>query len=168
MEYGVNLSGSCRMDIAILDILEIGSIVNARMQNDDGNYLNPLIGIEFGTEKIGWDKMSGPHLRNDAQKLTLCKYGFSINVMRNTNLGRRSLGRHANKLVQVNKFKKGMIDHADQFPGICWIGLMLNLAYGDLDFLNANNDWTTFKTPDETTNLEDALVEKYRRIATPE
>jgi len=68
MEYGTNDPGPYRIDIAILDPEEIRLIDNWQFQKS-GKYLDPLIGIEIGTEKIGMGKISDEHLENDAFKL---------------------------------------------------------------------------------------------------
>lgn len=105
MEYGSNLKGPFRIDLAILDPEEIHSIVTPQLQNSEKQYLRPLVGIEFGTEKSNWRNMSGQHLDNDGEKVRQCVPGYVINVMRNTNFGRRS-GRRYRDNVSKSKPSK--------------------------------------------------------------
>jgi hypothetical protein len=174
MEYGVNLSGSYRLDIAILDPGEIPQITNWQLQRyigKDGNkriwkYLSPYIGIEFGTEKVGWDKMCGSHLANDAEKVSTCRSGFVINVMRNTIWSRPKTGRHDNKVAQVEKFKQAMVEYAGRHPSINWVGLILNVVNHTVDLLLKDKTWKTFDLASELQDYEAAIVEKVK--ATPE
>lgn len=168
MEYGVNLSGSYRLDVAILDPAEIPQITNWQLQRyvgKDGNkrvwkYLSPYIGIEFGTEKVGWDKMCGSHLANDAEKVSTCRHGFVINVMRNTIWSRPQTGRHDNKVAQVGKFKQAMVEYAGRHPSINWVGLILNVVGHTVDVLLKDGTWKTFDLTSGMREYQAAIVAK--------
>lgn len=172
MEYGVNLSGSYRLDVAILDPGEIPQITNWQLQRyvgKEGNkriwkYLSPYIGIEFGTEKVGWDKMCGSHLANDAEKVSTCRSGFVINVMRNTIWSRPKTGRHDNKVAQVGKFKQAMVEYAGRYASINWIGLILNVVGHTVDVLLKDGTWKTFDLVSGMQEYQSAVEEKAQAI----
>ena len=173
MEYGVNLSGRYRLDIAILDPSEIQLITNWQLQRCvekvgkkvTWKYLYPYIGIEFGTEKVGWDKMCGSHLANDAEKVTTCHHGFVINVMRNTIWSRPKTGRHGNKMEQIARFKLAMTDYARRYPSINWIGVVLNIVSHTVDVLMEDMTWKTLDMVTELQEYQSAVGEKVRRSA---
>ena len=112
MEYGNNLHGPYRVDIAVLDPEEIHTITNPQLQDSDENYLKPLIGIEIGTEKCGWDQMTKKHLENDLKKVIECHCGYIINVMRNVNFSTRSSGRNREKQIRIKKFMDALNQYA--------------------------------------------------------
>ena len=161
MEYGNNLSGSYRIDIAILDPNDIGGIIYPlSLQNARKKYLVPVVGVEFGTEKSLWTNMQ-THLSNDAMKVTECRHGYAVNVMRNPNFTRRSKPRAKDKDAQMDRFRQQMTQHAAKFPSITWIGLILNLAFVDVELFLSENAWETFDVSNGVRILEERL-DKWR------
>jgi hypothetical protein len=157
MEYGNNLPGPYRIDIAILNPDDIRRVATAQMQDSDRKYLKPLIGIEFGTEKIGGGKMSGAHPENDAKKLAECAQGYSINVMRNTNFSRRSGGRHYEKSLRIDKFKDSMQARAHVSSSVLWIGMVIHIAFVDIEFLGSGCRWANYDLAQGPSALAEAI-----------
>lgn len=157
MEYGTNDRGPYRIDIAICDPGEIRLIDNWQFQKT-GKYLVPLIGIEIGTEKTGMGKMSNTHLKNDALKLRNAKLGYIFNVLRNTNVCGRQTKSYQNKADQLKLFKKGLKSMLCEYPQINWIGLIIHIAYQEVEFLDISNGWRTFTILSK--KFEDAVNEK--------
>lgn len=173
MEYGVNLSGPYRLDVAVLNPAEISQVCNWQLQRrcettgtkKEFNYLKPFIGIEFGTEKTGWDKMSGSHLANDAEKVNTCSKGFIINVMRNTNLSGSTTGRYSKKEAQVERFKTAMATYAGLHDKINWIGLVLNINSYSVDVFRQDETvkWQAFYLDTQMTAYLAAIKDQVRR-----
>src|ERR1700676_4906289 len=63
------------------------------------------------------------------------------NHARNANFGRRSLKGAAAKEETVAVFKNSLRDHALQFPSIKWIGMVINLAFGDVECFTQSGEW---------------------------
>jgi len=156
MEYGTNDRGPYRIDIAILDPEEIRLIDNWQFQKG-GKYVIPLIGIEIATEKTGISKMS-KHLEKDAFKLRNCKQSYILNFLRNTNVGAKQTKSYQNKADQLKLFKKGLKNMLSRYPKINWIGLIIHIAYQEVEFLDISNDWKTFTIPSK--KFEDAINKK--------
>jgi len=159
MEYGTNDPGPYRIDIAILDPEEIRLIDNWQFQKQ-GKYLIPVIGIEIGTEKTGMGKVSDTHLRNDAHKLRNSKRAYILNVLRNTNVcGKRTIS-YQKKDHQLESFRDSLrsISRDPDYSQINWIGLIVHLAYQEVEFFDTRNDWKTFEVPSK--NFENTVNEK--------
>ena len=156
MEYGTNDRGPYRIDIAILDPEEIRLIDNWQFQKG-GKYVIPLIGIEIATEKTGISKMP-KHLKKDAFKLRNCKQSYILNFLRNTNVGAKQTKSYQNKADQLKLFKKGLKNMLSKYPQINWIGLIIHIAYQEVEFLDISNDWKTFTIPSK--KFEDATNKK--------
>lgn len=75
MEYGNNIKGPYRLDIAIFNPDDIHTITNFNLKKDT-KYLKPLVGIELGTEKSTIEKLANTHLENDLKKIKECSYGY--------------------------------------------------------------------------------------------
>jgi len=157
MEYGINESGPYRVDIAILDPNDIKLINNWQFQIGE-KYLDPLIGIEIGTEKSGAKNMCNDHLQNDAFKLKNSKSGYILNVMRNHNVGQKHNDRYKKKLVQFESFKNGLKNISSKYANINWIGLIIHIAYQEVEFFDVDNEWKTFNIPSE--DFEKAVNKK--------
>ena len=142
MEYGCG--GGRRLDLAILSPQAIGEIVNTQFQTECSNYVKPLIGIELGTEKTGWSGMD-KHLTNDGKKLSQCHHGYSISVMRDRNFARRSNDSYTEKQNTIKRFKRAQEKvAAKRFDGsITWIGLIVNIALGEVELFTTKNEWQT-------------------------
>lgn len=123
-----------------------------------GKYLIPLIGIEIGTEKTGMSKMSNTHLKNGALKLRNTKLGYIFNALRNTNVCGRQTKSYQNKADQLKLFKKGLKSMLSEYPQINWIGLIIHIAYQEVEFLDIGNDWRTFTIPSK--KFEDTVNKK--------
>lgn len=160
MEYG--RGEQRRIDVAILAPEDIRGICDPlKFQVEDAGYITPVIGVEFGTEKTGWHEMPG-HLTKDGNKLLDCKHGYSVSVMRNANFGRRSLKGAAAKEETVAVFKDSLRDHAARFPSVKWIGVVINLAFGDLDCFTQSGEWVRCDIAKDV----NALVAPLRTILT--
>ena len=148
MEYGTNDPGAYRIDIAILDPEEIRLIDNWQFQRER-KYLVPLIGVEIGTEKTGIGKISDRHLENDAFKLRNSKLGYVLNVLRNTNVCGKQTKSYQNKVNQLESFRNGLRrkSMSSEYPQINWIGLIIHIAYQEVEFFDVSNDWKTFTVP---------------------
>ena len=157
MEYGTNDPRPYRIDIAILNPEEIRLIDNWQFQKK-GKYLNPLVGIEIGTEKTGMGKISNTHLRNDESKLKNCKQGYILTVLRNTNVCAKQTKNYQNKVNQLESFKDGLKSMLFNSPQINWIGLIIHIAYQEVEFFDISNDWKTFTVPSK--NFQDAVNKK--------
>jgi len=159
MEYGTNDPGPHRIDIAILDPKEIRHIDNWQFQKQ-GKYLIPVIGIEIGTEKTGMGKVSDTHLRNDAYKLRNSKRAYILNVLRNTNVcGKRTIS-YQKKDHQLESFRDGLrsMSHNPEYSQTNWIGLIVHVAYQEVEFLDNSHEWRTYTMP--CTDFEDEVSEK--------
>jgi len=142
MEYGTNDPGPYRIDIAILDREEI-KLINSWQFQKEGKYLIPVIGIEIGTEKTGMGKISDKHLKNDADKLKDSRRGYILNILRNTNVCGKQTKSYKKKVRQLELFQdafKGMSRNPG-YPQINWIGLIIHIAYQEVEFFDINNDW---------------------------
>jgi len=159
MEYGTNDPGPYRIDIAILDPEEIRLIDNWQFQKS-GKYLDPLIGIEIGTEKTGMGKISDEHLENDAFKLRNSKLAYILNILRNTNVCRKQTISYRNKTQQLQSFRNGLKEKSvsSKYPQISWIGLIIHIAYQEAEFFDISNGWKTFTVPSE--DFQDAVNKK--------
>ncbi|MBA7495406.1 hypothetical protein ES702_05988 [subsurface metagenome] len=157
MEYGTNDPLPYRIDIAILDPGEIRLIDNWQFQKKE-KYLNPLVGIEMGTEKTGMGKISNTHLRNDKSKLKNCKQGYILTVLRNTNVCGKQTKSYQNKVNQLESFKDGLKSMLFNSLQINWIGLIIHIAYQEVEFFDISNDWKTFTVPSK--NFQDAVNKK--------
>ncbi len=148
-----------RIDIAILDPEEIRLIDNWQFQKG-GRYLDPLIGIEIGTEKTGMGKISDEHLSNDESKLGNCKQGYIVNVLRNTNVCGKQTKSYRNKTQQLQSFRNGLKEKSvsSKYPQINWIGLIIHIAYQEAEFFDISNGWKTFTVPSE--DFQDAVNKK--------
>ncbi len=146
MEYGTNDSGPYRIDIAILDPTEIRSIDDWRLQARR-RYLDPQVGIEIGTEKSGMRKMSGEHLENDAFKLRNCRTAYVLNVLRNTNVCAKGTDTYLNKTAQIQKFTDGLQTVASKHSQINWIGLIIHIAYQEVQFFGGGGEWRSYRVP---------------------
>lgn len=143
MEYGVKEIPHARIDIAILDQNKIKSIDSCQFKKG-GKFLDPIIGIEIGTEKNGWKKMP-EHLKKDAEKLKNCDIGYILTVMRNCNV--KSSQKKDN---QIELFKKDMQKIAtSKDTNINWIGLIIYIKDQKVDFFDKNNKWETFQNPSD-------------------
>jgi hypothetical protein len=162
MEYGTNDKGAYRIDIVILDASQIKLIESwqfKRRESEENNtgrskrykeyYLDPAIGIEIGTEKTGMSKMSQEHLVNDAKKLKNVKHAYVLNVIRNTNVSPKKGGKYCNKELQIKKFKDGLVNVSRLYPEINWIGIVLHIAYKEVEFFDAYNKWVTITIPSD-------------------
>lgn len=147
MEYGVKEISNGRIDIAILDPKDI-KFINSWQFEKDGEFLNPIIGIEIGTEKAGMPDMC-KHLENDANKLSNSKIGYILNVIRNTNVCGKQTKDYKNKELQLGKFKNCLktVSSSPKYAKIKCIGLIIHIAYQDIEFFDINNEWKTFKYP---------------------
>jgi len=144
MEYGLNIkSQPFRMDIVILNPKEINTICSWQLQNASKNYLSPQVGIEIGTEKSGWRKMSRDHLENDARKMVNGKVakGYIINIMRNTNVCQDNTQRYIEKEEQLENFRKGMKRVANKYKNINWLGLIHHIAYQKIEVFSKSKKW---------------------------
>jgi len=159
MEYGTNDRAPYRIDIAILDPEEIRLIDSWQFQRER-KYLVPVIGIEIGTEKIGMGKISDKHLKNDAEKLKDSKLGYILNILRNTNVCGKQTKSYENKVQQLDSFRNGLRRESmlSKHPHINWIGLIIHIAYQEVEFFGINNDWKTFTVPSK--NFQSAVNEK--------
>ena len=157
MEYGTNDWGPYRIDIAILDPEEIKLIDNWQFQKE-GEYLDPLIGIEICTEKTGMGKMSNTHLKNDAFKLRNSKIGYILNVLRNTNVCGKQTKSYQNKVNQLESFRNSLKSMSSKYPQINWIGLIIHIAYQEVEFFDISNDWKTFTVPSK--NFQNTVNKK--------
>jgi len=148
MEYGINEPDAYRVDIAILDPDEIKLIDGWQFQIEE-QYLDPLIAIEIGTEKSGAKDMCGDHLENDAFKLKNSKKGYILNVMRNFNVGQKSDIRYQKKAAQLKQFKDSLKTYSSssKYAKIKFIGLIIHIAYQEIEFFDIKNEWKTFKYP---------------------
>ena len=148
MEYGTNDPGAYRIDIAILDPEEIRLIDNWQFQRER-KYLVPLIGVEIGTEKTGMGKTSDKHLKNDAFKLRNSTLGYILNVLRNTNVCGKQTKSYQNKVNQLESFRNGLRrkSMSSEYPQINWIGLIIHIAYQEVEFFDVGNDWKTITVP---------------------
>ena len=157
MEYGCG--GGRRLDLAILSPQSIGEVVNMQFQTDCSEYIKPLIGIELGTEKTGWRGMD-KHLINDGKKLSQCEHGYSISVMRDRNFARRSNGSYTAKQNTIKQFKRAQEKiAAKSFDApITWIGIIVNVALGEVELFTAKNDWQTIDL------LKDDMKKPLRQI----
>jgi len=164
MEYGNNLPGPYRVDLAILNPDDIRRIETVQLQDADNKYLKPLVGIEFGTEKSGWAQMSNMHLVNDARKVSECDHGYIINVMRNTNFGCRSKGRHAEKQLRIDRFMESVQTLAQNQSSIVWIGMVVNIAFADITFLAPDGHWMKYELPQDTDQLARAIQARFSPI----
>jgi hypothetical protein len=155
MEYGHGQGR--RIDIAILAPEHIRGICDPlQFQLEDNQHIKPIIGVEFGTEKIPWNNMYG-HMSHDAYKLSDCQHGYSVNVMRNANVGRRSLKGARNKDKTIAVFKSALLEHSQRFPRIRWIGLVLHLAFGDVDCVAQSGDWVRCDISQNVSSLDTGL-----------
>jgi hypothetical protein len=151
MEYG--RGEQRRIDVAILAPDDIRGICDPlKFQVEDAGYITPLIGVEFGTEKTGWHEMPA-HLSKDGSKLLDCKHGYSVSVMRNANFGRRSLKGAAAKEETVAVFRDSLREHALSFPTVKWIGIVINLAFGDVDCFTQSGEWVRCDIAMDVNNL---------------
>ncbi|MDP6853638.1 MAG: hypothetical protein QF380_06140 [Candidatus Marinimicrobia bacterium] len=160
MEYGLNIdSKPYRMDIVILDPAEIKSICSWQLQNENKKYLEPVIGIEIGTEKSSWGKMSGNHLENDAQKMKKgkVKFGYILNIMRNTNVCKKNSLSYKKKYNQINNFKKGMEEFAISMPVINWVGMIHHIAYQEIEVFSLSTGWKKIDLRQSTFGIKDIL-----------
>lgn len=159
MEYGINETGSYRLDIAILDPEGIKLIDNWQFKIGQKN-LDPLIAIEIGTEKSGVKNMCN-HLENDAKKLKNYKKSYILNVIRNTNVCGKQTKDYKNKELQLDKFKKFLktVLSSPKYAQINCIGLIIHIAYQELEFFG-NNEWKRFNILSEDEEFEKAVTEK--------
>lgn len=157
MEYGINEPGAYRLDIAILDPEEIKRIDDWQFKIGE-KFLDPLIVIEIGTEKSGVKNMCKNHLENDAQKIKNYKKSYILNVMRNFNVSQKGGKRDQMKLVQLEEYKSSLKSMSSKYANINWIGLIIHIAYQEVEFFDKNNEWRTFKIPSE--DFEKAVNEK--------
>ncbi|MBA7706896.1 hypothetical protein ES703_115755 [subsurface metagenome] len=65
---------------------------------------------------------------------------------------------YQNKADQLKLFKKGLKSTLPQYPQINWIGLIIHIAYQEVEFLDISNDWRTFTIPSK--KFEDAVNKK--------
>jgi hypothetical protein len=147
MEYGNNLTGPYRVDIAVLDPEEIHTITNPQLQDEDVRYLKPLVGVEFGTEKSGWKQMTKKHLENDLKKVRDSHFGYTINIMRNANFSTRSSGRNTEKQIRINRFKDSLKQYAQAHGSVAWIGMVIDIALAEVFFLSRDFEWLRFDLP---------------------
>ena len=145
VEYGNNLRGAYRIDQCILHPDDIAKISTPSFKTADGKYVYPLVGIEFGTEKIGLGKLP-EHFANDGLKLAECKYGYSITIVRNTNF-REGPGKSAQrKEAQLQEFRDALSSQMSIQPEIRWVGMIIHVTRGKLDVMNRDASWTTLET----------------------
>ncbi len=161
MEYGTNDKGAYRIDIAILDHEDIKKIDSFQFQIN-GRYLDPIIGIEIGTEKSGLNNMTKKHLENDAFKLRNSKTAFVVNIIRNTNLSRIGTKSYKDKEDRLQDFKNGLKEIAIFKKNIIWIGLIIYVNYNKIELFNSDNTWTEYSPIDTNigriiSNLESRL-----------
>lgn len=139
MEFGVDIEKlPYRMDIAILNPKKIKNIDSWQFQ-EQKKYLRPLIGIELGTEKTGWGKMSKEHLDNDEVKLSTAEKGYIINVMRNTNVCQKGTVSYKNKERQIDKFKDAILNKRKNGSKTNWIALISHIGYQEIEIFDDNN-----------------------------
>ena len=134
------------------------------MQDSDENYLKPLIGIEFGTEKGGWDQMSKKHLENDLKKVIECHSGYIINIMRNVNFSTRSSGRNTEKQIRIKKFMDALNQYAQAHRSVTWIGMVIDIALAEVIVLSRSYEWLSFDLPRQQVDFENAVREKFIRL----
>jgi hypothetical protein len=165
MEYGNNLPGPYRIDVAVLDPDDIATIVHPLfLQNADNKYLTPLIGVEFFTEKSAHSVSKiQKHLADDAKKARECVHGFVVNVFRNTNWARRSQGRATNTFEKLKIFQSELRNAALAFPDLTWVGMVIHVALGEVAFFTVGNEWTTIDVSSGSGALLDAIDEKFHR-----
>ena len=130
-----------RIDLAILDPDDFRHITQAhQFPVKDEEYPVPVIGVDFLIERTGCGEIAR-RLTNSANKLKRCRHGYSINVIRTSNAGRRSLIRAEAEDDTPALFKQAMVDHATQFPDIKWIGLVFNIAFGEVECFTSRGTW---------------------------
>jgi len=155
LEYG--RGGSRRIDLCVLDPADIQQISKElSFKTRDGQYVVPVIGVEFGTEKTGWNEMA-KHLSKDAEKLDQCRHRYSISVMRSDNKGRRSLKGHKRKDETIDKFRRAIEEHARQFTRVKWIGLIFHLALGEVECFTSSGSWQRYDISNDVDSLADPL-----------
>jgi len=143
MEYGINGIKGARIDLAILDPSDIQTIVDSEsFKNDSDHYLKPLIGTEFYTEKSGETKKEiRSHLTNDARKTRECQHGYVVNVFRNHRLTRRRTQTADKTEKKLNRFKNEMEAHREEYHSIAWIGMIVHLAFAEVDLFTNQGRW---------------------------
>ena len=160
MEYGVHDQKYARTDISILDPGEIKKIDDWDFKLTDENgrrFIVPLIGIEFGTEKSGSKIYSGEHLKNDAEKIKDCPYGYCINIIRNTN--KKFLDKDPKKKKKLDDFKEKYNNFNVQYSNITWIGLIVHFTDWKVEF-HTGQEWESFSLKSDRERLERSIDEK--------
>lgn len=143
MEYGNADLPKARIDLAILDPIDIPRIADAEsFQDAEGNYLSPLIGAEFFTEKSGGtEEAIQRHLGNDANKANKCKHGYVINVFRNHRMTKRGMPRSDATDEKLDRFRRLLSIHKAKHPSLVWIGMIVHLSFADVEFFTADAEW---------------------------
>ncbi len=87
------------------------------------------------------------HLENDANKLSNSKIGYLLNVIRNTNVCGKQTKDYKNKELQLDKFKNCLktVSSSPKYAKIKCIGLIIHIAYQEIEFFDFNNEWKPFK-----------------------
>ena len=154
-EYGNNLPGPFRIDLVVLHPHDIQRIVDTNMREAAGQYLQPFVGIEFGTEKTGPLKLS-EHVERDRMKLAQCAHAYGINVIRNTNFRRASGQSAKKKSEQLQAFRDILTRVAQHDDGINWIAVVLHIAFGTAE-LFVDGAWQTIEVTRDMNRFEASL-----------
>jgi hypothetical protein len=160
MEYGNADLPNARIDLAVLDPIDVPRIANAEgFQDDQGRYLSPLIGAEFFTEKSGSTEAAiQRHLSNDAAKALKCKHGYVINVFRNHRMTSRGTPRSDATEGKLERFRRQLASHKVQHDSVVWIGMIVHLSFADIEFFTSAGEWVRFDLIDGRQAVEARLA----------
>lgn len=159
MEYRVNDKDNYKYDICILPKEEIQKIKNHNFKTDEG-YIVPEIGIEIGTEKIGW-KSIVEHNAKDMYKLNKTDSGgrmmkgFIITIIRTYKEGFTE-SRFLNLINSLKKFSETVISNT---KFLCLVIRTMEVKVYFINNHNELNEYNLISLKDKE-SLKKAIAEK--------